>query len=383
MEDKIYYGRGCLEQHDDYMKFINYVFAPDDSTFFENLLPKLYSPEQNPAYNSFIAVEDGEFRAAVGAFPCEMMVCGKKLKGVGIGNVACHPEHRSKGFMSKLMNLAVDDMVANGVDFSSLGGQRQRYGYFSYDTAGIVYKFYVTPGNIRHTYGNNFDDVANITFAKLKEDNIVALDKIDSIITSKQYYPVREKDLLYKTLCTWHCEPFIIKRDDDIIGYYVSGGDITEILLENDDDFVDVLRALVKNLGEINFRIPPFFTKYVDVLAAISTGLTVDGCAMFTVLCFKRVVDAFLSLKATYTKLVDGKVTFLIHGRGGDEKFTVSVCNNVVSVEDACCEADIELEHKDAMSLFFGNISTARTIAPSLCNAWFPVPLWQYQVDKV
>ena len=106
MEDKIYYGRGCLEQHDDYMKFINYVFAPDDSTFFENLLPKLYSPEQNPAYNSFIAVEDGEFRAAVGAFPCEMMVCGKKLKGVGIGNVACHPEHRSKGFMSKLMNLA-------------------------------------------------------------------------------------------------------------------------------------------------------------------------------------------------------------------------------------------------------------------------------------
>ena len=34
--------------------------------------------------------------------------------------------------IGKLMNLAVDDMVANGVDFSSLGGQRQRYGYFSF-----------------------------------------------------------------------------------------------------------------------------------------------------------------------------------------------------------------------------------------------------------
>lgn len=383
MEDNIYYGRGCLEQHDDYMKFINYVFAPNEPAYFDNLLPKLYSPVQNPAHNSFVAVEDGEFRAVVGAFPCELMVCGKKLKGVGIGNVCCHPEHRSKGFMSKLMNLAVDDMIANDVDFSSLGGQRQRYGYFSYDVAGPAYKFYVTFNNIQHTYGKDFSDVANISFAKVTRDDKVALDKIHSIITSKPYYPVRDRALLYDILCTWHSEPFVIKRDDEIIGYYINGGDITEILLENDDDFVDFLRAFMRINGEVTFKLPPFLTKYISVLSAIASGVTIDSCAMFTVLCFKRVVDAFLTLKSTYTNLIDGSVTFLVHGRGGDEKFTVSVCNNVVSVENANCQPDIELEHKDALSLFFGNVSAARTAAPAACNAWFPAPLWQYQIDKV
>ena len=132
MSDNIYFGRGTAEMFDDYMDFINYVFGFNgNSSDFKKLLPKLYKYDYEPAVSSYVAIDDGKLKAAVGAFDHDITVCGHYLKTRGIGNVAVHPYTRGSGYMKKLMNIALDDMIADGVVLTVLGGRRQRYNYFS------------------------------------------------------------------------------------------------------------------------------------------------------------------------------------------------------------------------------------------------------------
>ena len=383
MDKNVYYSRGTYEQYDEYMELINIVFSGKNDGYFENLLPKLYKPELEPAKNAVIAFEDGKMVAGIGTFPCEIKICGKTIKGMGIGNVAVHPDHRSKGYMKDLMNFAIDDMVANGYDISALGGQRQRYGYFTYDIAGTKYDFYVTRTNIRHAYGNNFDDIANIKIDPLDRNDNESLDKIAEILASKPYYHVRDRERLFDIMSTWGAHPHTIKRDGELIGYFVINGSINEINLANDADFTDVVRAIINRNGECSFKIAPFQTEYVKVLEFLAEGVNLQSDNMYTITCFRRVIDAFLTLKATYANLMDGKMTVLVHGRGGDENFTITVCNNNVTVEATDAQPDIELTHKEAVNIFFANVSTARNRAPAIISQWFPVPIWLYNSDDV
>ncbi len=128
------YGRGTYEQFNEYLDLIDLVFGYTNTVNqFRNLLPKLYKPELNPAYNSFNAYQNGKMVAAIGSFPLSTQVMDVTLKGMGIGNVAVHPDHRGEGHMKVALNMSIEDMIAQGIDFSCLGGQRQRYNYFSYD----------------------------------------------------------------------------------------------------------------------------------------------------------------------------------------------------------------------------------------------------------
>ena len=64
------YGRGTYEQFDEYLALIDLVFGYTDTiNQFRNLLPKLYKPELEPAYNSFNAYLDGKMVAAICAAP--------------------------------------------------------------------------------------------------------------------------------------------------------------------------------------------------------------------------------------------------------------------------------------------------------------------------
>ena len=122
MEEKnIYAGRGNASMYDDYLDFINFVFGFNGrERDFPKLLPKLYGREDDPAASSYVVTEGGKLKAAVGAFDHELVVCGRALKCRSIGNVAAHPYDKSRGFMRRLMHMAVEDMVKDGVVLSTL-----------------------------------------------------------------------------------------------------------------------------------------------------------------------------------------------------------------------------------------------------------------------
>lgn len=153
---ELYIGRGNTELFDDYMDFLNYVFGFDGrENDFKKLLPKLYKKEYDPASKSYLVMENQKIKAAVGVYENEISVCGMKLHGAGVGNVAVHPYESSKGYMKKLMHMAVEDMKKAKIDYTVLGGQRQRYNYFSYENAGVGYRFRITEANMRHIFADS------------------------------------------------------------------------------------------------------------------------------------------------------------------------------------------------------------------------------------
>lgn len=380
----LYFGRGTHEQFDDYVDFINYVFGFNgNDSDFPKLLPKLYRPELDPAYHSFNAVEDGKFRAAIGAFPCEQTVCGVTLRCVGIGNVAVHPRARSKGYMRKLMEMAIDDMVASGADFSALGGRRQRYNYFSYERAGTAYSFTVNSDNIRHCFGK---EPAPFKAAPVSADDAAALDAIAALSAAQPYAPVRDRGELYAILTSWKARPWTVCDGDRFVGYAVVKGDsVTEILAADEGDFLGMIRALYAALGKshISVTLPVWQTAYIRQIEPVAESVNAGCPEMFSVLCYRRVIEAFLRLKATYAALPDGEFCALIHGRGGDEQIRIAVKAGEITVESTDQTPDVELSHLEAMNYFFTPVCTARLTAPVHVQMWLPLPIWLYNADVV
>ena len=380
-----FYGRGTYEQFEEYMDLIDLVFKyTNTENQFRKLLPKLYKPELTPAYNSFNAYKDGKLVAAIGSFPLATQVMDVTLKGMGIGNVAVHPDYRHEGHMVKALTMSVEDMIAQGVDFSCLGGQRQRYNYFSYDYTGVCYRYHIGPNNLRHYY---HDQPLKLTMVEVSADDQAALDAIAALSDAQPCHPIRDRARLYDILITWHARPHIFLEDGKFVGYCVLSQDgcgVSELLAVDDGYVMEMVRCLCANAGkEVSIVVPPFKPGYRKALEPCGSGVSIGCCEMFSILCYRRVLEACLKLKATYAHLAEGSMTVLIHGRAGDEQLEITVANGNISVLPTDKTPDVELEHLQAMNYFFAPACCLRDTAPAVAQSWFPVPLWSYSTDAV
>ncbi len=389
--ENIYAGRGNASMHDEYLDFINYVFGFNGrEQDFPKLLPKLYARDDNPAASSYVITENGRIRAAVGAFDHSMTVCGRELKCRSIGNVAAHPYDKSRGFMRKLMTMAVDDMVRDGVVLSTLGGRRQRYNYFSYEKSGLTHRFSVNADNVRHTFGTDRAAHHRFDIRPLKSDDAASLDAIAALTAQQDYCPTRSRERLYDILRSWKMTPVALWEGDRFAGYAVlRDSSVTELLMVRNDraEITDAIICLYdwKHTETLTFKFPAFATSYIDVLYTLAENYSIDLNESYSVLNFRLVADAFLALKATYADLPDGKLTLLIHGYAGDEKITLTVDGGVPSVSAAAADEtpNLELSHLEAINLLFSPFCPARDRLPAPCRVWLPLPIWMYPADEV
>lgn len=388
MEKNIYCGRGFHIDYNAYMDFINLVFGFETpETQFLGLLPKLYREERRPQDSNYVVTEDGVLCAAVGAFDHELTVCGETLACRGIGNVAVHPDYRSRGYMKMAMEAAIDDMVKDGIAISSLGGRRQRYQYFSYDKGGPEYNFYFNRDNLKHVWGDMtapFDGLCII-----ENDDHPLLDEIKALSDAGIVSPVRSRKDFLDICNSWKCKLMAITHEGVLKGYAVmdDNGGITEIRAAKAEEFPAVLRSLLVHTerGHITVSLPPYEAAYVAALDPVAEGVHESCSMMYTVLDYRRVLNAFLKLKLSYTTLPDGKITLLIHGRGGDERLAVEIKDGVPAVYSIADDIPVELEltHLQAMNLLFAPVSPKRETLSSLFRLWFPLPLWVYRADEV
>ena len=379
------YGRGTHEQFEEYLDLIDLVFGYTNTiNQFRNLLPKLYKPELNPAYNSFNAYKDGKMVAAIGSFPLSTQVMDVTLKGMGIGNVAVHPEHRREGHMKAALTMSVEDMIAQGIDFSCLGGQRQRYNYFSYDYAGVCYRYHIGPNNLRHFYK---DRPLMLTMVEVNADDRDALDAIARLSDAQPCHPIRDRERLYDILITWRAKPHVFLEDGKFVGYCVlseDGGSVAELLAVDDGYVMEMVRCLCARAErEVSIVVPPFKPGYRKALEPCCSGVATGCCEMFSILCYRRVLEACLKLKATYAALAEGSLIVLIHGRAGDEQLEIKVEGGNISVVPTDKTPEVELEHLAAMNYFFSPTCCLRDTAPVVVQSWFPAPLWSYSTDAV
>lgn len=372
---ELYFGRGNASMRDDYLDFINLVFGfnGNDRDFLK-MYPNLYKAEYDPCYNNFVAMEDGKFRAAVGVYPRTFSVMGETLLSHGIGNVAVHPYHRSKGYMIKLMNMALDDMVAAGADFSDLGGLRQRYQYFGFDNAGCNRVFSIGHTNIRHCFPNA--EAPRVYFKQIFADDPM-LDDVYALYEQKIVHTCRPREQLYDIMR----EVFVILRreDDSFCGF--CGGDLSGLTLVSADDFYDTVRAYLEHHDHINLVLPPFETELIALAHRICGSCTIHSAVKIAVFRFRRMLTAYMKLKAATEGLVDGVRQYTVEGIRGvggttvSESFRITVKDGAVTLTEIDDAAPVTvLPYKEAIPFFFDLAAPLRFCDP-VASQWFPLPV--------
>lgn len=375
-------GKGNREQFQDLMDFLNLAFAcGEPGKDLQALLPKMYQLESTCCEDNYLVLEGGKIKAAVGAYDQRIKVCDVELSCRGIGNVAVHPYSRGKGYMTNLMEQALEDMIRDGVDFSWLGGQRQRYNYFSYEHGGVSYIYNVNQTNMRHHFG---EEKSPVTIEEIQADQEQYLDVVEALRNSGQYVPVRDRNKLYQICCSWHGKPYLLKNGEQVKGYFIlNDKDVNEICLYDKKDFMNAVRCIVEQFKQIRIILPAFCQDYRQMLAPVAEGMIHGGNEMFSVFCFRRVLEAFLKLKATYEELPDGCITILIHGRAGEEHLQIAIKDGNITVEETIAKPQVELSHLEAIRFFFGLDCVEREKQSYYVRCLFPVPIWIYPADGV
>ncbi|MBQ8576513.1 MAG: GNAT family N-acetyltransferase [Clostridia bacterium] len=378
----LYLGRGVGFDRGDYLDFINLVFGfnGNDRDFLK-LLPGLYKEQYDPCYNNFVAAENGKLRAAIGVYPRKFSVMGEELLSHGIGNVAVHPYHRGKGYMKTLMNMALDDMIDAGADFSDLGGQRQRYQYFGYDNAGCARVFSINRTNIRH----NFPDAPEtaVYFHEIDETSPY-LDDIHALYSSRTVHTVRPRAALYDILCAGYDRPCVIlsREDNRFCGFFT--GALGGLALTDNGLFCDVVREYLKFHNDVDIHLAPYDTDLIPICHRIGAGCRITSNVKIAVFRFGRMLSAYLALKAATEGLVDGVRQYTItginagHGKTRDESFRICVENGKSDISAIHVDEPVTvLPYMDALAYFFGLAAPERISDPT-ASQWFPLPV---QID--
>lgn len=385
---EIYAGRGDQSMYTELMDLLNKSFEFEDGEKgFLGLLPKLYKPEYNPCYYNYVyRAADGKLKAAVGAYDLNQYVAGMTLKSRGIGNVAVIHEARREGHMKLLMDMAINEMITDGVDISALGGRRMRYRYFSFDSAGAVYRFSFEMHDLRHFFG---DDHGNrFEFVEITSADAELLPEIKKLYESQPLSSNRgDNKLFYDTLITWRQRVFAAREKETgrFVGYSVGYESFSEIMLADEADIDEYIHGYMKHngFGHLHINLPYYKKRLATRLLDYAADTSLANTERYTVLNYKNVITAYMKLAAAEGELADGSITLLIHGRARDEQLEISVSGGVPTVETTTKTPDFEFSHFDAMNVLFSAVSTLREKLPAAPRSWLPLPLFTYHPDVV
>lgn len=278
------------------------------------------------------------------------------------------------------------DMIENKADFSFLGGQRQRYGYFSFEPAGVSYDFSVNKNNLRHCFGKDYK--CRFETVKLTPDNTSALEEIEKLFRSEQFYVPHDLEDLFDILCSWSAVPYILLDKGTFKGFFTTSrgmDNITNFKAVDEESLRELIFAAMDTIGvdRLSFRTPAFYKDAISFFTVVAENMSMSHAEHFTVLNFENVCRAFLKLQSSIKKLCTGSVVLLIHGYNGDEKLELSVSGGTAAVAKSDKAPDMELTHHEAIRLLFSLFPDERTKLSPEVQQWLPLPLYGYPCDGV
>ena len=272
--------------------------------------------------------------------------------------------------MKALMPYAVEKARKDGVDLMILGGQRQRYNYFGFETAGCKLSFHVTATNLRHALAHVSTD--GITFAPLTSEEDVAFCL--GLYEALPIHTDRTLESFPRYAKMWKADCRVAFRNGERIGY-VSGA-FAECAVRSEEDFPAVMKALFahEGLGSVDIAVPPYAKERIALLSRIAEGYSISHVDMVRVLNWKRVLEVMIRFKASYTALKDGEASFAVEGA----RYTVKVENGVPAVTKTPAKEDECLSPVEAVRLLFQNL---RLLEDGGFANWFPLPFFLVSGD--
>lgn len=366
--------RLTVNDYEELLDFIDLVFHID----FRKTLPILYKPTDESMSCQYAVKEGGRIRAAVGSFPMTWHVGGVALKVAGIGNVAVHPYHRSKGYMVTLMNAAIADMGSEGVDLSYLGGQRQRYQYFGYELCGPAYSVHMSGHSIKHLIPSSYEP--RYEFVEMEKVDAAIVDSAYAVYQGQPARIERSRSTFVEGLRSFNSRPLAIVHDSgEVAGYLtLNGTSVGEIALRHEADLDDVLSSLIarRSLRELTVAVAPHETQKLHQVIPIADSFSAANSGNYRVFNFAAVVRAFLTLKAQECPLASGHAVIETELFG---RHAVSVAPEEVSVTETDQMPDVVLSGMQVYQALFGIAPLQAYFGGSakaqLLLSWFPLPL--------
>jgi predicted N-acetyltransferase YhbS len=386
---ELIYDRAAPADYDEVIDLGNYVFStvrvPHD---FPTLLPKLYKREYFMEGIHYLARENGRIKAVVGAYPLTLNILGEKLPGRGIGMVAVHPYARSRGYMKTLMKMAREDMVKDGMVFSCLGGQRQRYEYFGYAPAGTRVIFECRAVNVRHTLGKDFS--SSLSLRQVGAEDGELLDGIAAFHESKIARIERPRGKLFPILVSWKSRIYALMEGGDLAGYIIDNTndrEISEINLKKPSRMAEAISLFLNQVEGtrdwVNVAVQPHEAAKLEVLSRFAEDCAITSAYSFSVFDWLRFLAPLLNLKARTAALSQGSAVFKIGDSAG---IRIAVSSGGPSVASIDAVPDISLSLPEAVDFFFSHM--APVVNPAIrenpfLRSLLPLPLFFESADGV
>ncbi len=373
--------------YDELIGLLNFVFGRKNKRemSFEADLPGMCR-RTDEAMNKHLGVfEDGRLVAALGIYPLPCKINGEEFLFSTVGNVATHPDSEGKGYMGLMMNAAMKELERIGADASRLGGARQRYNRFGYETAGIAYNFAINSHNTKHAFG----EIGDFSFEKIERDNEEALLYVKSLHEKEKIFAERSADDacfgVYASAVAWQSSPYIVKKDGERVGYISVAKDgvtVSELYTESEDDFIDILVAYQRKINDqINVRLPEYQTSLISRLAEFACDMSISPVCHFKIIEFARITNALMKLKASYGDMPEGEYVIRIEDYGNVRLFSK---DGNVGAEMTDAEAQLTLDKRHATRLLFGNLPASFVAnVPRHVDSWLPLPLYWNLQDRV
>ncbi len=312
--------RLAVSDYEEMLDFLDFVFSREGEPHdFRNLLPTIYRPTPERMSSHLVVRRQGRIQSLVGVYPIQMHVGPVRLAGATVGAVSTHPDCRGQGMMRALMNHAVDWMQAERIQFSVLGGNRQRYRYFGYERCGLSLQYRVTAGNLKHI----FEKDPAVYLRQLQESDREILALLKQQHDRQSLYCERPSDLFFFYGLNWHRQMrAIITHDHQCVGYAITDGTnksfVPEIVAVSDDLAVDALRVLAAESPRhgVTVGVNPTQASLCRMLGDCCETVSSMDSGNWRVFDWQSVTRAFLQLWAMAIDTEDGEVMIGIRDVG-------------------------------------------------------------------
>jgi predicted N-acetyltransferase YhbS len=387
----IQYNKAAPEDYGEVIDLANYVFSfshgPHD---FPALLPKLYRREYFMDGIHYLARENNRIKAIVGAYPLAFEFPGLTLPGRGIGMVSVHPYCRSRGYMKTLMNMALEDMKRDGMIFSCLGGQRQRYEYFGYTPAGAAYSFTCSWANIIHTLGRDWK--SDLALKVVEPGDAALLDGIQALHESKRARVRRRRDRLFDTLSSWKARVFAVIQGERFQGYFLytdRNRCISEIDLYEPSRLPEVIGLLLRDQreagrgDEAEVLAGPQEQEKLAALSRFAEDCRQGPAYQFAVFGCRAFLEPFLALKSQERVLADGEFVIQIEE---DPPLCLAVSGGAASVSETSAAPQLRLDRLEALRFLFSPeavFAFAAVQGSPFLQSLLPLPLFFERCGEV
>lgn len=382
----VIYRKAIPDDFPNILNFINMVFSmshcPHD---FRQLLPKLYEKGQEKKSIHYLALENEEIKACVCVLPITLCCENKTITCATVGSVSVHPYSRGKGYMRKLMHIAIEDMKKSNISMSTLSGLRNRYQYYGYEKGGFVFQYCFTPDNFRHCR-ERFPK-RKITLCQIQDTKNPLLTEIQQIQENQILFVKRNPSDFLAIMKSWNAKLYGILENQICKGYVaLQGNQILEMRLTDKALLFATLEECLKESGskELFLRILPYDTYLLKECTQLFESFTIALDDNYMIFDYPKVLDFFLNVKSKYTSLNSGSWDFTIKEQG---TFRIQVSNGVPSVtqlKDLEGKSSVNFSSFESiLALFAPNcgMGLLETKLPENCN-WFPLPLALSPFDK-